>query len=334
MPVASKEIASKASKAPVATSSSRGRQAKYDNRITLQKLEVFCSVIEFGGISRAAEHLWVAQPVVSAHVQSLQERLGVKLLYRDGQRMRLTDAGEHVYQWAMGTLSGTRELMRELDGLTDGARGSVTVAASMSVGSYLLPPLLARFRAERPRAEIALRVSDPEHALIAVEAGECDLGLIMADDSWHGHPSICFEAVGEEPVALVAAPDYQPGLTSLRLEALGQLPLISSPRDNVRRELVDRQLAERGVFPQNTVMELGHPEAMKRVARAGLGVCLLFRCSVAEDLEQGQLREIAIEDATLSVPVISIVREDKKLTPIQTHLLEELARSLAPGAVV
>ena len=71
---------------------------RYDNRITLQKLEVFCSVVELGGVSRAAEHLWVAQSVVSGHLRSLQDRLRVQLLYRDGQQMKLTKAGEQVYR--------------------------------------------------------------------------------------------------------------------------------------------------------------------------------------------------------------------------------------------
>lgn len=50
-----------------------------DNRITLQKLEVLCSVVELGGVTRAADHLWVAQSVVSGHLRSPQERLGAGL---------------------------------------------------------------------------------------------------------------------------------------------------------------------------------------------------------------------------------------------------------------
>jgi LysR family transcriptional regulator, low CO2-responsive transcriptional regulator len=61
--------------------------------------------------------------VVTTHVQSFQRRLGAQLLYRDGNQMRLTDAGERVYRWAGETLSRTRELVRELDGLIEGCAG-------------------------------------------------------------------------------------------------------------------------------------------------------------------------------------------------------------------
>ena len=63
-------------------------EGKLDQRISLQKLEIFCLVVDLGGVGRAAEHLFVAQPVVSAHLRTLQERLGAELLYRDGRRLR------------------------------------------------------------------------------------------------------------------------------------------------------------------------------------------------------------------------------------------------------
>ena len=140
----------------VAPASPARVSSRYDNRITLQKLEVFCTVIELGGVSRAADHLWVAQSVVSGHLRSLQERLGVQVLYRDGQRMRLTKAGEQVYQWASEMLSGTRDLMRRLDDLDDANSGTLALAASLAVGSYLMPPILAEFRNVRPRVIITI----------------------------------------------------------------------------------------------------------------------------------------------------------------------------------
>lgn len=300
--------------------------AQYDNRISLQKLEVFCLVVELGGVSRAAEHLIVAQPVVTAHVQSLQKRLGVKLLYRDGHRMRLTDGGERVYEWARETLSRTRELMRDLDGLAEGQRGTVAVSASMTVGSYLLPSVLATFRQSRPRAAIALTVSDPEHALDAVEQGDSDFAVLVADappDS----AALCAEVVGEEEIVLVAAPDFEPELASVPMAALTDLPLVSSPGGH-RRSLIDHRLADHGVRPRNVAIELGHPEAMKRATRDGLGMCLLFRASVERELADGELRRVELSDGALSVPLTVVLRVGKRLSPIQCELLDAVKQGI------
>jgi LysR family transcriptional regulator, low CO2-responsive transcriptional regulator len=303
----------------------------YDNRVTLQKLEVFCAVIELGGFSRAAEHLYLAQPVVTAHVQSLSKRLGVQLMYRDGRRTRLTPAGEHVYQWAREVLSNTSELMRDLDGLADGARGSVAVSTSMSVGSYLLPPILADFRGSRPQAQITLLVSDPEGAIAAVRSGDADFAAIVGEGRTDG-TGLDGEIIGTEPIMLVAAPDFLPGTTSLHSSALNELPLVSSPSAHIRRELIDRQLLASGVTAQNIVMELGHPEAMKMATERGLGACLLFRTAVERELERGSLRAIELEDIELSVSVMLIIRKGKRPSPVQQQLMDAVRQHVGRAA--
>lgn len=309
---------------------------RYDNRITLQKLEVLCAVVELEGVSRAADHLWVAQSVVSGHLRSLQDRLGVQVLYRDGQRMRLTEAGEEVYRWASETLSETRELMRNLDELDETSSGTLTVSASLTVGSYMLPPILADLRRARTLASIAMAVSDPEQAFAAVGSGECHLGVVIAE-AGHEHPHVQCEVIGLEDIVLVAPPDYRPEIERLPLADLSGFDLVAAPAGNVGREFVDRQLVRLGVAPQNVVMELGHPEAMKRVIRTGIGAALLFRSCVADELEQGSLREVPLmkgdAPAGLELPVLSVTRANRRPGPMETQLIRQTRSYLERGRV-
>jgi DNA-binding transcriptional LysR family regulator len=303
----------------------------FDLRFTLHKLKVFCTVVEAGGIGRAAEVLYVAQPVVTAHVRSLEERLGTRLFERAGRQTRLTPAGEAVYHWARETLTRARELERELGGLTDGTAGAAAIAASMSIGSYLLPPILSDFRRDRPGATVSLSVSDPEHALEATATGEADFAVVVADQL--PEPGR-FEAdtLGREELVLVVAPDYPLSGDRLSLEEARDLPYIASPRDHVRRELVDAQLRRAGLDQLNVIMELGHPEAMKRAARDGLGGTLLFRSAIRDELAAGTLREVQIGGTHLSVPIRLVRRRRKRLSTLQEHLLafvrERLEREL------
>lgn len=299
--------------------------SRYDNRITLHKLEVLCLVVELGGVSRAADHLWVAQSVVSGHLRSLQDRLGVQVLYREGQHLKLTKAGEQVHQWAMETLARTRDLMRTLD---EASSGSLTVAASLTVGNYLLPPILAQVRRDWPHAAIAMSVTDSDRTFDMVEKGECDLGIVVAEPN-HVHPHVRSEVIGREEILLVAAPDSLAGVEALSLDQLSGLALVAPFAGTVAREAIDRQLVERGVPPQNAVMELGHPEAMKRVIRSGIDACLLFRSCVEDDLRQEILREIPLTDAALSLPVISIEHVDRPRLPLQIQLIEQVSGYLA-----
>jgi DNA-binding transcriptional LysR family regulator len=303
----------------------------FDLRFTLHKLKVFCTVVEAGGIGRAAEVLYVAQPVVTAHVRSLEERLGTRLFERAGRQTRLTPAGEAVYHWARETLTRARELEREIGGLTDGTAGAAAIAASMSIGSYLLPSILSDFRRDRPGATVSLSVSDPEHALEATATGEADFAVVVADQL--PEPGR-FEAdtLGREELVLVIAPDYPLSGDRLSPDEARDLPYIASPRDHVRRELVDDQLRRAGLDQLNVIMELGHPEAMKRAARDGLGGTLLFRSAIRDELAAGTLREVQITGTHLSVPIRLVRRRRKRLSTLQEHLLafvrERLEREL------
>jgi DNA-binding transcriptional LysR family regulator len=292
----------------------------FDNRISLQKLEVFCLVVELGGIGRAAEHLNVSQPVVTAHMRTLQERVHAKLLYRDGQQMRLTEMGDAVYAWAKEVLTRSREISRQIQGMADGAAGTVVVASSMTVGSYMMPPILSDFMRERPRASITLEVSDAEDAINATEVGDADFAVISSradlDQSMLETEHLC-----DHELLLVASPNDSHVGDVVTVDDLARLRYVDSLRGRPRRRLVDEALDGIGVHDRQIAIQLGHPEALKIATARGVGVCLMLAASVRTELTAGVLRQVAIEDASLSVPIQLVRRTDKRLSALQDVLL-------------
>lgn len=292
-----------------------------DLRITLQKLEVLVTVVQLGGVSRAAEALYVSQPVVSAHIRSLDERLGIKIFYREGRELRLTEAGEVVHKWAVDVLTRTREVDRHLSGLSDGRRGVVHLGSSKTIGSYLLPSLLADFRRSNPAAEIVLAVSDTEHAVDETRTGILDFAVVVTSPDAE-YPGLDVQVIGEDELILVAAPQFVPS-ESLSLTDLVDLPFIEA-EGTVRRTYVDRRLRELGVGDRRVAMQLGHPEAMKRAAQSHLGVTMLFRTSLLEELERGTLVELPVEGLHLTVPISLISRRNKTFSPLHIALIEQI----------
>jgi DNA-binding transcriptional LysR family regulator len=286
-------------------------------------------VVELGGVSRAADRLFVAQPVVSAHLRSLEQRLGTRLFYREGGRMHLTDEGIAVHGWASEILRRTRELSRHLAGLSDGTQGSVVLGASMSVGSYSLPPLLSRFRRERPGVEIVLNILDAEHAFADTEAGETDFAVVVVQaDLARG---LRAEKLGDDPLVIVTAHGGEPSESRITVAQLAALPFVEAPPQLLRRQFVDQQLARIGISERRVAIELGHPEAMKRATAAGLGVAVLFRSAVEAELARGELREITVEGVRLTGPVYLISRRDKVFTAVHRDLIDAIRDHFAPA---
>jgi DNA-binding transcriptional LysR family regulator len=299
-----------------------------DSRIQLHKLELYCRIVEHESVSRAAEDLYVSQPVVSAHLRSLQDRLGTKLLYRDGNRMRTTEAGALVYGWAKDILGRSYEMARRIEGLADGSSGVAVIGTSMTVGSYMLPAVLTQFRAERPQAQITVNVYDPEHAVTSVESGVCDAAALIVDEETL-RPGLVWEAVGQEELVLAVAPRSQLS-TSIESQMISTLAFVTPPHDLARERIVSRYLMANGVSRGPVVMEFGHPEAIKRAVREGMGVAFLFRSSVQEELARGELREIHISDMPPFIAKVFLVyRQTKDFSPMQLALVNALRTALS-----
>lgn len=294
-----------------------------DLRIPLQKLHILDTVVQLGGITRAAEALYVSQPVVSAHIRSLEERLGVKLFYRDGRDVRLTEAGEVVHQWAQDLLTRTRELSRHLAGMSGGARGAVDLGSSKTIGSYMLPSVLAEFRKSHPNVEITLAIEDTDRALELTRTGVLDF-VVLATVPGEDYQGLELEVIGNDELVLVAAPGFL-AETKVTLADIAELPFIEAHA--LRRSYIDRQLRELGIRERKSVVKLGHPEAMKRAAVRGLGVTMLFRSALSTlEFESGMLVEIPVEGLELNFPVAIVSRQNKTFSAVHLGLIDQIRK--------
>jgi DNA-binding transcriptional LysR family regulator len=291
----------------------------------LHKLTVFETVVELGNVSRAAEQLFVAQPVVTMHIRTLEEQVGAALFVRGRRRMELTEAGHTMHRWASDVLRRSHELARELAGLADGSEGTIVLSTSMSLGCYDLPPLLARFRMERPRVAVKVEIQDTARALLAVERADSDFAVIAAATSPTAD-GLDAERIGFCEMILIAAPDCDLPAT-IAVSELTTLAFVEGPS----RQIVDRQLARQGIHERNIVIELGHPEAVKTVVASGLGVALLPYSSVATELTLGELRRIEIDGTEVGLPIYIARRGGKELPQAQRDLADAI-RAFVGGA--
>jgi DNA-binding transcriptional LysR family regulator len=264
---------------------------------------------------------------VSAHIRSLEDRLGVKLFDRAGHGLRLTETGQHVYRWASEIAARSKQMERDIDALADGTTGSVTIAASMSAGNHILADILATFAVLHPEARITMLATDPQQAADLTQAGLCDFALIISDEL-DADSDLATTRLRDEEFVLVAAVDGEPAEDTVSLEELEDLPFVCPPRGTLRRRMEDRQFWKIGVSSRRSVIELGHPEAMKVAAQKGLGVAMLLRSAVQDDLERSVLRQIKIDGHVLSLPLLLLMRHDKHLSPLQHKLYDAVEQQV------
>src|ERR1700730_13283530 len=129
--------------------------------LNLHQLATFQVVAKHCSYVRAAEELHFSQPAVSAQIRQLEDTLGVKLFDQIGRKTHLTHAGEELYLYSQKIFSVIDEALETMESLRSPHSGRLSVGADTTVGTYVIPGLLGKFRQIYPKVEITLEVINP-----------------------------------------------------------------------------------------------------------------------------------------------------------------------------
>jgi len=164
----------------------------------LNAIRFFVKVVEKEGFTAAAKALDIPKSKVSRVVARLEEQLDTRLLERTTRHVRLTEAGRLFYQYAQRISAEAEQSESAMQSLSEKARGSLRVSASVSLGQFLLAPDLAEFLNSYPEVELDLELSNRRVDLIeenydaAIRAGKLIDSSLIAKRL--GHACIQFYA--------------------------------------------------------------------------------------------------------------------------------------------
>src|SRR4051812_40007399 len=242
----------------------------------LVALDIFCSTVALGSLSRAAEAHGIAQPSASARLRQLERRLGLTLLHRSPTGSMPTQAGVLVAEWAAGVLAAARQLQEGVDSLKDRQGGRLRIAASLTIAEYLLPVWLVRLRRTHPDSPIELDVANSSRVLEEVAAGRANLGFVESPGSTSGLPSA---QVGTDELVVVVGPGHRwaQRRSPLPASALTAEALVVREAGSGTREALEQALGAAGFVLAAPAAELGSTAAVKAVVAAGGGPAVLSR---------------------------------------------------------
>jgi DNA-binding transcriptional LysR family regulator len=243
-----------------------------ERTMDLADLRIFRSVVDEGGITRAAEKLNRVQSNVTTRVRQLEEDLGVNLFIREGKRLHLSPTGKLLLEYADRLLDLAQEAR---DAIHDGApRGPLHLGSIESTAAIRLPEPLSVFHRRYPDVELELRSDTIPRLLAAVLAGELDAALV-ADPV--NDPSLDKSVVYDEELVLVAEAGHKP---------------IRSPRDVMSETLLafehgcayrlrmQQWFARAGVLPER-IIEMTSWHALIGCTAARMGISILPRMVLA-----------------------------------------------------
>ena len=280
------------------------------------QLRTFLKVARRLSFTRAAEELHLTQPAVSAHIRKLERAIGGALFEQIGRRVSLTATGEVVFRYAEQMLALESELQAAIADAQEVCQGALAIGTSTTIGISVLPDLLRQYRQAHPLVRLQVRIGNFPEVVHGLLDGALDVGLIpneaaddRLDDRLESAPVL------EDELVLVVAPGHRwTELPGIEPEDLIGEPFVLPGAGSRLRPQVEAVLAPFGVTP-DVVAESNSLIAIARVVETGIGVSLISRLAVADELAQGRLCEVALRGICAPRPVCLLIHRDKHRTP-------------------
>ena len=292
-------------------------------RLTLRQLQIFVAVARSGSTSAAGSAVALSQSATSAALLELERVLSLRLFDRSGKRLLLNTNGRALLPRAEALLDRASVIERMAE-QTGGQLQSLRIGASTTIGSHVLPGLLATWLGAEPRAAASWRSS----VLIGNTAEICDQVASFALD-----------------IGLIEGPAHEPDLQvqpwirdEMVIVEAARRPVRSAPMPvkELREEVWllrepgsgTRETTDQALLPHlrayRRSIELGSSEAMKRAGAAGLGLACLSRWVVSDWLAAGHLREVRTTLPRMVRQCYWVMHREKDPSATLRRLIEHL----------
>jgi len=275
-------------------------------RLNLRQLEVFVAIAHEGSARAAATRVARSQSAASSALAELESVLAVGLFDRVGRRLVLNENGRALLPMATALL----EQAAELENLFSGEHAApLRIAASLTIGEYLLPPLLAGWKLAHPNSRVRMLIGNTSKVIASIVGNDADVGFIEGSQT---HPDLRVLSWLSDDLVIVAAPGH-----ALAGKLVGVRPLSGASwilrelGSGTRQATDDWLLGHLGTI--NVEFELDSTEAIKRLVMAGAGLACLSRHTVAESLAQGSLAELRTRLPAARRRLAIVTGRDKRL---------------------
>ena len=290
--------------------------------INLKQLEAFVTTAEFSSFTKAAEALYLTQSTVSAHINSMEEVLGVRLIQRGSRRrVQLTAEGRQAYDMAKEILNRCQTL-QNLGNTIEQCQ--LSVGASSVPSQYLVPELMSGFLSKNPDSRYVLQRGDSDKIHRLLKQGDVRLGFVGAAQDRENYN---YHVVAGDRLVLITANTeryrkLKAAGTSGRL--LLREPIILREVSSGTRKAMEAYLNRLGVPVRSLdlVAQIDNTEAIKSSVSRGIGVSVVSELTVREELESGKLISFDLDAGGLFRNIYLCWRKDIVLTSVEKKFVE------------
>ena len=282
---------------------------------TLQQLRIIKAIAYEKNFTRAAKILYVSQPALSKQVKILETKLGIILLNRENNKISLTEAGTIFLQYSERILALCEENCRAINDLKNGDRGNLTVGASQTTGTYLMPRIIALFAQTYPQINLKIKVDSTR--IIAKNVSNCsiDIALVGGEVPTELKKNLDIKSFVEDELKLIIPRSHPFAKKKTKLitkDDLYHLNFITLNSNSTIRKFIDNILIQNKIETKQfkIILQLNSIEAIKTAVSLGLGAAFISASAIEKELKLKTITILDIENVKIKRTLFILTNPD------------------------
>ncbi len=296
---------------------------------TLQQLRILKAVATEKNFTKAAAILYLSQPSLSKQIKILEKNLDTLLINRERNKISLTESGKVLLQYSERILALCEESCRALTDLKNGDRGNLTVGASQTIGTYLMPRILALFAQNYPQIDLKVQVNSTRLIAKNIINGEIDIAVVGGEISVNLQKNLIIQPFVYDKLSLIISKSHPfAKKKKINKEDLYCLDFITLNSNSTIKKFIDNTLIQNQIEIKQlkTILQLNSIEAIKTAVSLGLGAAFISSSAIEKELNLKTIEIIKIKNIQINRKLFIISNPECYKSKAFKFFYEELIR--------
>ncbi|MGL5766272.1 MAG: LysR family transcriptional regulator [Sarcina sp.] len=289
-----------------------------------KELEYVLAVAKFQNITKASQVLFISQPSLSKYIKNLENRLGVSLFNRLGNKFTLTYAGEIYIKNAKQILLIKNRMLNELQDISQFKKGEISIAFPYTRGSYMIPESIPKFKEKYPNINVNLIEDTSTNLEKFLLAGDVDIAVLNTPIA---SKDLDYIILGEEEILLISSINHPIAKNiknkkrpSINLSTLQDTRFIMQHTSQRTGQLAEIIFEKTNFTPTETFYTRNIDSAVKLVAK-NFGVCFIPEIHLKHLNIKKEIQSFSLSDTTIKYKLVIAFRKNFYLSkPLKDYI--------------
>lgn len=290
----------------------------------IDKILSFCTVVDYGSLSKASKALYCSQPTLSKQIVALEKEIGYSLFERNNKKMTVNENGHLLYAFGRQLEKNFNQLKADLYTLNHPSRREVSFGATNYISTYLVPPILSNFKKQYPDIPVNFTVNFFPNIMDMLNQDVISFALLPENDSIIHNAALICETFLEDEMIVVFPSDHPLATKNhIELHDLLSYPFLISHFQSATRNFILSRLSEHNIRLTN-IINMHNTETIKQGIISGMGISILSKTSILTEEQNNFLKTAPLNGVNLSRKLFLIHKKNRILSQEDSFFIQSV----------